>query len=156
GWLPCRPGPPHCPRQTGGRFSPKAAAPPLASADANTRPLIAFCRAHASSLGPSADSTMIRFFAIRAGGAFAGPRAAAGRRTPGPPPPAPPPVNRARRGRAARRAGPAGERDLHREVVGDPARQPEQAARAGDQPPLHLRETEHRLLTGDDQVARER
>src|SRR6185369_6645410 len=50
----------HSPRQTGGRFSAKATAPSLASAEVNTALVTSRCRANAVSAGQSADSTITR------------------------------------------------------------------------------------------------
>src|SRR5215470_18523404 len=50
----------YSPRQTGGRFSAKAVAPSLASAEKNTGPAISACRSNDSDCGQSADSTTIR------------------------------------------------------------------------------------------------
>ena len=65
------PRPFYSPVQSGGRFSAKAAAPSIASLEVNTGPMISPCRANASSLGQSADSTMTRLVAASASGAFA-------------------------------------------------------------------------------------
>ena len=50
----------------------------------------------------------------------------------------------------------AGERQLHREVVRDPLREPDQRAGGGDQPALDLRDADLRVARRDDQVAGER
>ena len=76
-------------------------------------------------------------------------------------PPAPPPGSVSRltipiscRALGADRV--AGEGELHRQVVRDPARQPQQRAGGGDQPALDLGDAEARVARGHDQVARER
>ena len=50
----------------------------------------------------------------------------------------------------------AGQRQLHREAVRDPPRQPHQRAAGRHEPALDLRDAELGVARGDDQVARER
>ena len=127
------------PPQTGSRFSANAVAPSRASSEANTGPAISPWRSQNSSSVQSPAAARIRLVASSASGPLRGDRARrarARRRAPAPGSAsavddaelAPP---RSARDRVA------GQRQLHRQVVRDPARQAQQrAARRHQRPRL--------------------
>ena len=144
------------PFHTGSRFSAKAVAPSRASSEPNTGPEISPCFCHFSSSLQPGSSIRIRLEAISASGPFLAIASASSSAASS---------ARARLGQAVHQAElraalggdrVAGERQLHRHVVGDAARQAQQRAARGHQAALGLRDAELCALGGDDQVARQR
>ena len=125
----------------------------MASAEPNTGAVISFWRANSSAGGQSADSTMTRLVAARASGAFwlivAASSTGHGERLAG----RHQPVDQAGPVQLRGRDAVSGQCDLHGQVVGDPAGQPEQAAGGRDQAAGDFRQPETGLLAGHDQVA---
>ena len=103
-----------------GRFSAKASAPSIASAEPKTGPMISPCRANASALSQSADSTMTRLLAASASGAPWATRAASSLAPASASPGRDQPVDQARLGQPGGREVLAGQDDLHGQVVRDP------------------------------------
>src|ERR1035441_6111195 len=134
-WLP----PCYSARQFGARFSANAIAPSIASAEVNTGLMISPCRANASPLSQSAAC------AINPGGQFSCSRKRlAGRHQL---------IDQTGFLHPAGRETPAGQGNLHGQVIRNPARQPEQSAGPGDQPAPDFGQAEYRGLAGDDEVA---